>query len=311
MAIITPAQLTFNGDEVRELSEVIFEKEFTNPEINMFHDIVEGIKAKKQIAYMSQLSGLLGAGSGGCDPSSASNSITSSEKFWNPEPMGDRLTMCYTELKESFLNYSLGNGVKEADLTKVDFFNYVKDVLMKYKVYEAALRLAWFGDTAAATTADSPAGVLTAGTNTAYFNKIDGFWNQIYAIVATDADRLSSGLNSRNGQATFALQKFTSTDTTNKVVMNTLQELMYEADLRLQEQPDLVCVVTKSVLDQYSRELKAANVAYTTERFENGITVLKSDGIEVIAFSLLDRIITAYYSDGTKYDKPHRAILTT
>lgn len=311
MAIITPSQLTFNGEEARQLSEIIFEKEFTNPEIGLFHDVVEGIKSKKQIAYMTQLSGLLGAGTNSCDPTSASNTITSSQKFWMPEAMSDRITICYSDLKESFINYSLGNGVKEADLTNVDFFNYVADVLMKYKVYEAALRLAWFGDTDAAATDDSPAGDLTAGTNAAYFNKIDGLWKQIFAIVAADANRKTTNLTSKNGQATFALQAFNSTDTTNKVAMNTFQELLYGADLRLQEQPDLVFVCTKSVQDQYTRELKASNVAYTTERYENGITVVKSDGIEIISFSLWDRIIKTYYSNGTKYVFPHRAILTT
>jgi len=104
---------------------------------------------------------------------------------------------------------------------------------------------------------------------------------------------------------------FTSTDTTNKVVINALQNMLYGADLRLRERGDLVYIVTQSVADQYSKELKAANVAFTTERYENGISVLKSDGIEVISFSLWDRIIKAYYDNGTTYYLPHRAVLTT
>lgn len=311
MAIFTPAQLTFNGEEVRALSEIIFEKEFKNPEIGLFHEVVEGIKAKKQIAFMTQLSGLMGAGTGGCSPSSATNSITSSQKFWNPETYSDRLEVCYTDLKESFINYGLKNGVQEADLTSLDFMNYVADVLLKYKVYEAALRFAWFGDTAAADVDASPAGVLTSGTNVAYFDKIDGFWKQIFAIVAADSDRKTTDLTTKNGQASYANQAFNSTDTGNKVVMNALQNTLYGADLRLREQPNLVYVVTQSVADQYARELKAANVAYTTERYENGISVLKSDGIDVIAFSFLDRIINSYYDDGSKYYLPHRIVLTT
>lgn len=311
MAIFTPAQITFNGQEIAELSQVVFAKQFSNPEITLFHTVDEGIKSKKQIAFMSQLSGLVGAGTGGCDPSNASNVITSSEKFWNLGTMSDRLPFCYDDMKPSFLNYALKNGVEAADVTSLDFVNYVVDELLKYSVYEAVLRLAWFGDTSAATTAASPAGVLTAGTNVAYFNKIDGLWKQIAAIVAADSTRKTTDLASRNGQATFAAQAFTSTDTTNKVVMNALQNCLYNADLRLREKGDLVYVVTQSVQDQYSRELKASNVAFTTERYENGISVLKSDGIEVIAFSLWDRIIKAYYSDGTKYLNPHRIVLST
>jgi len=311
MALITPAQLTFSGEEIRSLSEVIFEKEFKNPEIGLFHTVAEGIKASKQIAFMTQLSGLIGAGSGGCSPTSASNAITSSEKTWSPAAMSDRLEACYTDFKDSFINYGLKNGVEESDLTNVDFFNYISDVLLKYKVTEAVLRTAWFGDTSAADVDASPAGVLTSGTNTAYFNKIDGLWKQIFAIVSADSDRKTTDLTSRNGQSSYAAQVFTSTDTTNKVVINALQNMLYGADLRLRERGDLVYIVTQSVADQYSKELKAANVAFTTERYENGISVLKSDGIEVISFSLWDRIIKAYYDNGTTYYLPHRAVLTT
>ena len=67
MAIFTPGQITFSGEEVRELSQVIFEKEFRNPEISLFHTVDEEIKADKQIAFMTQLSGLLGAGSSSAD----------------------------------------------------------------------------------------------------------------------------------------------------------------------------------------------------------------------------------------------------
>ncbi len=311
MAIFTPAQLTFSGEEIKELSEVIFESQFKNPEIGMLHAVVQGIKAQKQIAFMSQLSGLVGAGTGGCDPTAATNAITSSEKTWSPAAMSDRLTVCYTDLKPSFLNYGLKNGVQEADLTSDDFLNYVNDVLLKYAVYEAALRLAWFGDVDAADVDASPAGVLTSGTNPAYFDKIDGFFKQIFAIVAADSDRKTTDLTSKNGQASYALQAFNSTDTGNKVVMGALENVLFGADLRLRERDDLVYIATQSVADQYRRELKAANVAFTTEKYENGIQVIKSDGIEVTSFSLWDRLIKAYYDNGTTYDLPHRIVLTT
>jgi hypothetical protein len=141
------------------------------------------------------------------------------------------------------------------------------------------------------------------------FNHINGIWNQIYSIVASDSTKKVA--ISRNGQSTFANQNFDSTDTTNKVVSGYLQSMRFGADYRLREKANLVYVCTQSVADQYEKELLNANVAYTTERLENGMTVLKSGGIQVIGWNLWDRIIRTNFSDGTKYYQPHRIVLTT
>ena len=48
--IINPADLTFNGEEIKQLSEAVFESVFNKPDANVFHTFMHGIKAKKQIA---------------------------------------------------------------------------------------------------------------------------------------------------------------------------------------------------------------------------------------------------------------------
>jgi hypothetical protein len=310
MALITVADLTFNGDEIKSLSEAVFESGFSKPELSKFHTVVNGIVQKKQIVILGRLSGLVGLGAGGCDPASATNTIGMSEKFWEPVTVSDRFTACWTDLEASFWAYGLKIGVQKADLTATEFFMFVQD-LVTDAIQEAIYRIAWFSDVDAADYNDSPAGVLTNGTALGYFNKIDGLFKQIFAIVGADANRKTAGLATKNAAVSFALQAFDSTDTTNKVVTNTLQNMKYGADYRLREKAGLVYVVTQSVADQYERELIASNVAFTTERLENGITLLKSGGIEVFSFNLWDRIIRSYYSNGTKYYLPHRAILLT
>lgn len=310
MAVITASDLTWNGEEIREISEAIFESSFSKPQITQFHQVMEGIVAKKQIAFLGRLNGLLGKGTNACGETDATNTVTNSEKFWDPATISDRIPFCWTELKETFFVWGLKKGIEKGDLTSTDLLIYLQEIVQD-AIVEAVYRLAYFGDKDAADVNASPAGVLTAGTDVAYFNKIDGFWKQLFAVVAADSDRKTTGIASRNGQSTFADQKFTSADTTNKVVTNTLQNMYYEADMRLRERDDLVYITTQSVADQYARELKAANQAFTTERLEGGITSLQSDGIQVIGFHFLDRIIKTYFSDGTKYYLPHRAILTT
>ncbi|NQY30537.1 MAG: hypothetical protein HRT69_13835, partial [Flavobacteriaceae bacterium] len=66
-----------------------------------------------------------------------------------------------------------------------------------------------------------------------------------------------------------------------------------------------------SVLDQYVRELKFANIAFTTERIEGGLFAVKSDNIDVIAVPLSDKIIRTHEDTGTVHFLPHRAVLAT
>jgi len=313
MAPFDPALITFNGDEVKDINEILFAKTLQTPAFDVMHEIDEGIKAKKQILLMSQLNGMLGAQSGGCDPSDATNTITPSEKFWDLATISDRLAFCYTTMLPSFLNYSRKAGVEKPDVT--DFVNFIVDQVLSNALFETVFRNVWFGDTDAATVTASPAGVLTTGTNPVYFNKMNGLWKQAFAIVAASSIRktgdISSGvgITTRNAQATFALQKFTATDTTNRVAMNTLQNMLTDADMVLRQQDGLIFHVTQSLFDQYVKELKATEIAYTTERLENGLFAAKSDGYDVIAVPLWDKIIKTYYSDGTRYDLPHRAKL--
>lgn len=304
------SNLTFNGEEVKSLGEAVQEAVFQNPEANTFHEFVEGIKAKKQIAILGKIDGLTGKGSGGCNPSNDTLNIGTSEKFWNPEMVSNRFPFCWDETKDSFFIWGTKNGIEKADLTGTDYLNFIVDRLTP-ALEEEYLRIAWFSDVDAADVNASPAGVLTAGTDPAYFNKIDGLWKQLFAIVAADSDRKTAGLDTRNAGVSYAAQEFTSADTTNRVVTNTLQNMRYGADMRLRTKQNLTYAVTQSVADQYERELTEANVAFTTERLENGMTMLKSGSITVVAFDFWDRIIRTYENDGTKYNFPHRAVLLT
>ena len=63
-ALITPGDITFNGQEVRSMSEVIIEDAYQNPSLNEFHTIVENIVAKEQIAYLGTLSKMTKADAG-------------------------------------------------------------------------------------------------------------------------------------------------------------------------------------------------------------------------------------------------------
>lgn len=305
--LFTPSDLTFSPEEVRSLQECVFEDVYENPEINKFHKVVPGIVSGKQIALLGLL-GMVGKSGKGCDPTSDNVSFGVSEKFWAPASNSIRLEACGKDFLDSFFVWGMNKGIKKADLTNTDFFAFVQERLA-FANLEALFRIAWFADTDAADVDASPAGILTAGTDETLFNHIDGIWKQIYAIVATTAARRVT--ITKNAGVSYSAQEFDTTDTTNKVVSGYLQTMRFSADYRLRGKANLIYVATQSVVDQYEKELTNANVAYTTERLENGMTILKSGSIEVYGWNLWDRIIRENFDNGTTYYQPHRIVLTT
>jgi hypothetical protein len=309
MAIITPADFTWNGKEVMSLSEAIIEKAYSKPALSDVHTLVTGIKAKQQIAFLSRI-GLVGKKhtNGTCEPTASTQSSTGSEKFWDPAMIEDRFTECWDNFRESFFIWGLKNGIKKGDLTGTDAWNFMKEVISDAQA-EAVLRLAWFGDTAAANYNDSPAGVITNGVDTDFFSPFDGLFKQLFAIGTADSNRLNA--IAQNAEATYANQRFDSTDTTNKVVSTLFRSMITSADYRLRDQSDIRIYCTQSLADQYVTELEAQGQEPAFEIITNGISRLTRNGVEIIALNFWDRYINSYQNNGTKWYRPHRAVLTT
>lgn len=308
---IDPSDIDFSGKQIQSVSELIMEDVYAKPSLSQIHSLATGIKAKQQIGFAGRLSGLIGKVSAGCEPDTDTNTIELTQKLWEPKYIEGRFIQCWKDLLPSFWAWALANGVKKADLTTGDFINFIQTIIGD-ALWEAWLRLVWFGNTAASNYNGSPTGVITNGISVAYFTPFDGIWEQIADIVSAHAARLSDGLTSKNAQATYSAQAFDNTDTTNRVVTNTLAQMKYDSDFRLREKEGLQFYVTQSVFDQYAKELRSySNVDASYTRIEGGYTSLMFEGIPVIGLNFLDRNIRAYQDNGTKYNKPHRALLTT
>lgn len=317
MAILNPSDLTFTPELIRDINEAIYEDIYAKPAITEFLTPYEGIKSGKQIVFLGRLNGLVGQthDNSACAPVENTAGITNTEKFWDPAFWDDRFSECWDDLIETFFVYSLKEGVDRGDLTTTDFGNFFVE-RYKDELAEMFFRYVWFGDVDAATIAASPAGnFIVSGFAAKRWNLIDGIWKQIFAAVAANSARKTTDLASRNGQATFALQAFTSADTTAKVVTTMLQNLVFNADFRLRDKADKIIIVTQSVADQYVRELEAAagnGITIAWEQMQDGITMLKRMGTTIYVFSFWDRMIQTYMrtADGLAYYLPHRAILT-
>ena len=308
MAAFNPNSIDFTKEEIMEIGGAIVERLYKNPAITDSFFMETNIKKDKQIAFLGRMLTDLGKGSGGCDPTASTPAIAATQKVWSPVTVSDRLSFCWeTDVKGTFFQYGSKNGIAKDDLTGTDFANFMEERTGD-SMEEMIHRLAWFTDTAAAIT---PAGVVTAGIDLPLLNKLDGAWKQLFAIGVADTDRLTvnATLQARNAGATLAAQKFTVADRNSLAITETFDQMQKDRDERLEETGDLILRVTKSVWDQYRSELKFANVSYTTEKLENGIEVLKADGIEVQKYSLWDRMIRKYFYDGAASFLPHRILM--
>lgn len=302
LSVINPAELTFNGKEIRSLSEAIFEKVFDKPEKDLFHTIITGIEAKEQIGILGRL-GLVGVKGTGCKPSADPDAkIGMSEKFWDPEDVEVRIEQCWDDLKKSFFVYGQQKGVKRPDLTRSDFANFLEDRLADAAL-EALYRITWFNDVDHDTVDASPAGLLTSGTKTKYFTILDGFWKQLFAITTADPNRRVT--IAKNAEATTAAQlALGDTD-----AIDTFRKLIQDADKRLKNDSGKVIVCTDTLWDNWLTYKESQSMDRSFERQEMGFQTDKYRATTIINFDFWDRIIETYFNDGTKLHLPHRAVL--
>lgn len=302
MSIITPANLTFNGKEVRSFAEAVIESLYDYPALNTYMTVVGNIKAKQQIGLISHLHKITRLDPG-CGDGKYTPNIPMSEKFWNPVDLKIWLNMCWKDFLGTFMVYYEKAKTDKPDLTNTEIFSQWLIDEVDNAAKEDIVRIAWFADTAI--TSDD----LAAGVAVADYNQLNGFWKQIFAIAAANANQRVT--IAENAGATKILQQFDAADTTAQVATGYFQSLIFGADTRLRTREDGFILSTLSLVDQYYRERMAVtNIPAAYDRVENGINVFKIMGVDVYAISQWDRVIQGDLVNTTTYHIPHRALYT-
>lgn len=311
MALITNLP-SLTPQQVTSMSETLFEGFFKDPILSSMVTVQEGIKADKQLIIWGRHTGLSGKQVTACPtPTNSTWGFDTIEKTWKPKYIGDRYEECFATFMDTFAQWMLNVGVNKTDLTGTELATFIVEQ-MSDMIAEVYQRHFWFGDLG-----------IVAGTNNnlgagdvAFFNAIDGIWAQVFDIVTANASRLSStGLATKNGQASYALQKFSTTDVTNQVVSLAMDSVWYDADMRLRSmnKSELIYYVSQSVYDQLEKERKAiSGIELPYNRQENGLNTLSWNGITVMPVQLWDRMISAYFGDDATPVKsvlPHRILL--
>lgn len=295
--------LTFTADEVRSLNELVVTAVLESPVLTLFHTFHTGIKNDKNIGIIPGTFGLVGKAAQNCNPEAQCYEDTAIQKVWQPKYIEIIIDMCKNELEDTLMKLSWKCGVEMYDLTNTDVFEFILDILVK-DIEKMIFRHVWFGDTAAANV--NAGGVITDGYDVAFFNIINGFFQQLAVIYAADPNRITALPG--NTQATYALQDSVATP----ALMYTAVNLMMDSAIaELTVQADRIIICTRSVNQRLVRHLQGLGIVYEIEYAINGLEVGKWDGVTMYTMPLWDQWIRAYENDGTRYNNPHRAVYTT
>ena len=293
----SPATIEFGFKQARE---IIKEDFYNNDVLNAVHSIDQDIKGKTQLAFIG-LFGKTGKADSSCG-FSADNSLTTSEKFWNPQPVKANFEECWNNLTPSLFNWADGNGVARKDLSQNTVFTMAVGDLILNSLVEGFLRRVWFGDTTYVS------GDFTNGaSDLPFYNLYDGFFKQIFdSVTAGDIPRYTITENASGtaaGQLTLAADR----------AYETFKSLYENADTRLISRQDKFILVTRTLFDNYVAYLESKDNFKSFERIEGGFDTLNFRNIPVICFDQWDRNIQGDFLTGSPavYDLPNRAIMTS
>lgn len=303
MASAITSGFSFNQEELKDWAKVINELTFADPELGALHQIDEGVKHNQQIVFAGRM-GLMGKKVSGCTPNEIAG-MSLSEKSWTPIFEDFRLPHCAADVdtQDKLINQMAKMNPDYFDViqgSQSTVGNYlVASVVDGFK--ESLLRKVWFSDTAADTVVN--AGVLTNGTDKEYFNTFDGLFKQIFAEINPANVAIA-----KNGGVSYAAQELASGE-----AIAILKGMYNKADSRLLALTDKKFYVTRTIWDGYLNDLEDLqnSGAGNTMINENGQMTLRYRGVEVVNMEIWDRTITAYEDNGTTYNLPHRAVLST
>lgn len=307
MGLTINPTITFTGTEAKE---GILEAAFDRPMLSQVHTIHENIIAKEQIAFLQRLQKVTLKDTG-CGTGISTKELPMYQKFWEPVNTKIWLQPCWADFEASFFIWSMRKGIDRADLSETDLAEYLIEVLTD-AVYDDALRMLWFGDEAITDIGDSPVGTLALSSDVKYYDLFDGFFKQVFAGVAITNPatwgHIPKYVIAANAEATKALQLSQLADGHSLTIM---RHLLDNADERLRNAPNKIFLVTNTIFSNWQdyKESKVLETSWKQQDYDMETGVYRNTPI--IPMSFWDRHIQGDFDNGTTYNIPHRAILTT
>lgn len=245
----------------------------------------------------------VGIAGSGCDPTYQEYGVANSQKRWELGDWQIPLKICYESLKGTIAEHTLKTGTQVGDLTSTEFLTYILRPVLERQMKRMIWRFGWFGNKTASLATEG--GVLTAGTKKELFTTCNGLFTRIFAQCAKNASQLTA--IAANAEKTYAEQK--AAILKEGVATGIFDTMLMDTDSRITADDGAVILVTKSLADALAFDIKKTyKTIMPWEKVFEGVDVSQYNGVTIARISLWDRMIKAYENDGTKLNKPFRAV---
>ena len=296
--------ITPDNGAVRDLNKLVFKDVLSTDNVGRILNVFPRTFDGDKLDVIGEF-GLLGKASQGCSPTYGTDTIATTEKTWAVKEWEIAESICYKDLEGTLVKYALNTGTDIDDITSNEYLEQIVLPRLELAIYKMLMRIAFFGDTAAKTTANS--GVIKVGVDPDYFKITDGYWKQIFAIVSGDAARRVS--IAANQEGTIAEQM----NNIQSQAIDTLNDLINGATPALRQAEDQVIYITQSLADALETQLLSTYYGSDLhwQDIFGGIREGRYRGIRLRTMPIWDEIIQSYEGTTTAYNLPHRAIYTT
>jgi hypothetical protein len=298
------SQFTVSNQGITDLRELLFLTLLQQGSISETADFMTGVRNGSRLGGIGELEPV-GVASSGCSPAWKNSNLATVEKQWELGAYEVAEKICYADLEETLVQFSMKNGTDRADLTGTDYLDIILEPVMRTALEKMLWRMVWFGDKSAANVADG--GVITAGVNPALFTVNDGLFKRLLAVTAASAQQRITV--AANAQATYddQLQGIRSSG----VATSVFDKLIYNAPVKLRQKSDKIILCTQTMADALAMDIKANNKGSDLQwesLFDGFVSATKYNGQTVLALPVWDEMIQSFENDGTKWNKPHRAL---
>ncbi|WP_172918078.1 hypothetical protein [Capnocytophaga canis] len=304
MPITEILKQNYSGKQVQSLAELTRETELQMPSLKEMFDIVPNIKGKQEVGYIGGLEKITRKDEG-CGSQGMSVTPPSRKVLWNPIGFKVHIEECYKDWMNTWLEWGLKNGIKKQDLTTDEYFLFLTDLIGE-AIQKDFFRYVLFGNkNHSVVNSGSGTEVLTAGENPVNFNLMDGLFAKMDAFGTANASKRYT-ITANNG-ANFTAQRNLGADEGMKIA----EFLLDNADGRMFGQgADPYIFMTWSLsqnLKRYMRETYKNEMTFS--KVEGGFEISEFDGVRLVTHRYIDHILRRDFSNGTKWDRPHRAFL--
>ena len=298
------SNITPDNGAVREINRLVFKDVLQADRIGSLLNVFPRVFNGDKLDLVGEF-GLLGKASTGCSPEYGNDAINTDEKTWALADWQIAEQICWDDIKGTLVKYSMNTGTDIADLTANDYLDEIVVPRLELAIMKMYIRLAFFGDTSADTTANG--GILKVGTDKTYFTLLNGIWKQIYTIVSGDATKRVT--ISANAELTKAAQ----ISNMASQAVDTLNDMIAAASPALRQASDQIIYVTQSFADALETQLLASYYGSELhwQSLFGGIRETSYRGIRIRVIPMWDEIIQSYEGTATAFNLPHRAIYTT